>query len=107
MSASSTTSQSRRTADGPFAGTSVPRIPLTAFGMSLGLFLVISYVLCVLFGLAFPGDGMRQLLATMLPGFTWLTFPSFILGLIGSFAHGWYAAIVFVPLYNWFSARLG
>jgi hypothetical protein len=75
--------------------------------MSLGLFLVISYVLCVLYGLVISDQGMHQFLAAVLPGFTWLTFPSFILGLIESFAYGWYAAIVFVPLYNWFSARLG
>ena len=82
------------------------RIPLAAFGMSLGLFLTITYVLCVVYGLLISDQGMSQLLASLLPGFTWLTWPSFFLGLIESFVYGWYAAVVFVPLYNWFSARL-
>lgn len=87
--------------------TTVSRIPLAAFGLSLSLFLVISYFLRVLYGVLISDPGMHQFLAVVLPGFTWLTWPSFFLGLIWSFALGWYAAIVFVPLYNWFSARLG
>jgi hypothetical protein len=73
--------------------------------MSLGLFLVITYVLCVLYGLIVSDQGMHQSLALVLPGFKWLTIPSFILGLIESFLYGWYTAVVFVPLYNWFVAR--
>ena len=86
---------------------SASHIPLTAFGMSLGLFLAITYVLCVVYGLLVSDQGMHQVLASLLPGFTWLTWPSFFLGLIESFLYGWYAAVVFVPLYNWFVARFG
>lgn len=86
---------------------SASRIPLMAFGMSLGLFLAITYLLCVAYGLLISDQGMHQLLASLLPGFTWLTWPSFFLGLFESFVYGWYAAVVFVPLYNWFAARLG
>jgi len=43
------------------------------------------------------------------PGFTWITWPSFFLGLFWSFVFGWYVAIlravVFVPLYDFFAAR--
>ena len=42
------------------------RIPLTAFGMSLGLFLAITYVLCVVYGLLVSDQGMHQLLASLL-----------------------------------------
>jgi hypothetical protein len=49
--------------------------------------------------------GMHQLLAQMLPGFTWITWPSFFLGLVWSFVYGWFVAVVFVPLFNFFAAR--
>jgi hypothetical protein len=81
------------------------RISLVAFGMSFGAFLAITYLVCVLYGLAVADEGMHELLASLLPGFTWLTWPSFFLGLIESFLFGWYAAVVFVPLYNWFADR--
>lgn len=95
---------SRRMADMVPIGTE-RHISLAAFGMSLGLFLVITYLVCVLYGLAVSDAGMHQFLAAVLPGFTWLTWPSFFLGLVESFLYGWYTAVVFVPLYNWFADR--
>ncbi len=83
------------------------RIPVVALGMSIGLFLALTFVLCVLFDLWFPGLAMYQAWLTLLPGFTWLTWPSFFLGLVESFAYGWYFALVFAPLYNFFAARFG
>ena len=82
-----------------------PRIPLVAFGVSLGLFLTVTYVLCVGFDLNFPGQAMYQTWLRLLPGFTWLTWPSFVLGLVESFAYGWYVALIFCPLFNFFAAR--
>ena len=82
-----------------------PRIPLVVFGLSLGLFLAITYVLCVGFDLIFPGQAMYQTWLRLLPGFTWLTWPSFALGLVESFAYGWYVALIFCPLFNFFAAR--
>jgi hypothetical protein len=81
------------------------RIPLVAFGLSLGLFLVISYVLCVGFDLLVPGQAMHQNWQRLLPGFSWLTWQSFVLGLVESFAYGWYVALIFCPLFNLFAAR--
>ena len=86
---------------------SVPRIPVLALGMSLGLFIVVTYVLCVLFDLWFPTQAMHPAWTPLLPGFTWLTWPSFFLGLAEAFAYGWYVALVFAPLYNFFAAKLG
>jgi hypothetical protein len=82
-----------------------PRIPMLAFGLSLGLFLAITYVLCVGFDLLFPGHAMYQSWLQLLPGFTWLTWSSFLLGLIESFVYGWYVALIFCPLFNFFAAR--
>jgi len=92
------------------SGTSLPpvpiaRLPVVAFGMSLGLFLMITFALCVAFDLIFPQYAMYQSWLRLLPGFTWLTWPSFFLGLIESFAYGWYVALVFGPLFNFFAAR--
>ncbi|MDN2565568.1 DUF5676 family membrane protein [Aquibium sp. A9E412] len=82
-----------------------PRIPIYALGNSLGLFLLITYLLCVAFDLVFPGQAMYESWLQLLPGFTWLTWPSFLLGLVLSYAYGWYIALVFAPLYNLFAAR--
>jgi hypothetical protein len=48
---------------------------------------------------------MHQLLPQLLPGFTWLTWPSFFLGAFWSFVYGWYVAVVVAPLFNFFAAR--
>ena len=81
-------------------------IPVFALGMGLSLSLVITYVLCVLGYLFFPGVPIEHsALAVFLPGFTLLSWPSFFLGLVESFGWGWYVALVFGPLYNFFAAR--
>jgi 2TM family of unknown function (DUF5676) len=80
-------------------------MPLAVFGLSLGLFLTITYVVCVGYDLIFPGEAMYQTWLRLLPGFTWLTWPSFVLGLVESFAYGWYVALIFCPLFNFFAAR--
>ncbi len=70
--------------------------------MSLGSFLSITFALCVGFDLIFPGQAMYGTWLRLLPGFTWLSWQSFLLGLAESFAYGWYVALVFAPLYNLF-----
>ena len=50
---------------------------------------------------------MYQTWLRLLPGFHWLTWGSFFLGLIESFLYGIYAALIFVPLYNFFNIKLG
>ena len=84
-----------------------PRVPVIALGMSLGLFFSVTFVLCVGFDFLFPGQAMYESWLQLLPGFTWLSWPSFLLGLAESFAYGWYVALVFGPLYNFFAVRSG
>ncbi len=68
---------------------------------SLGLFGAVSFILCVIYGLLVPEPlHMKQLLLDLLPGFTWLSFGSFLLGLVESFLYGVYIGLVYVPLYN-------
>lgn len=81
------------------------RVAVVPLGMSLGIFFVITYALCVLFGLVVPAEPMHRLLPMLLPGFSWITWPSFVLGLAWAFAYGWYAALVFAPIHNFFAAR--
>jgi hypothetical protein len=95
---------SERRSGTPLAATQVARIPVIAFGLSLGLFFAITFVLCVGFDLLFPGQAMYQAWLRLLPGFTWLTWPSFFVGLVESFAYGWYVALIFGPLFNLFAS---
>jgi hypothetical protein len=80
------------------------RIAIVPLGMTLGTFFVVTYILCVLFGLLVSYPGMHRLLSDMMPGFTWITWPSFFIGLVWAFVFGWYIAVVFVPIYNFFVA---
>lgn len=77
-----------------------PRIPVLALGAGLGLFLSITYLLCVVFDLWFPSLAMNPVWSPLLPGFTWLTWPSFFLGLLETFGYGLYVALIFGPLFN-------
>ncbi len=89
----------------PLPTYSAARIPIMALGMSLGGFLSLTFVLCVLFDLWFPTFAMNPAWALLLPGFTWISWTSFFVGLVETFAYGWYVALIFAPLYNFFAAR--
>jgi 2TM family of unknown function (DUF5676) len=93
---------------GPSASVGAARsIPVVALGLSLSAFFVISYVLCVLGYLLFPNLPVEHAaLAIFLPGFLLLSWQSYFLGLVESFIWGWYVALVFGPLYNFFVRRL-
>ena len=74
-------------------------------GMSLGILLALSFALCVVFGLLLPGATMYQAWLPLLPGVSWISWPSALLGLVETFAYGWYIAVIFVPTFNFFSRR--
>jgi hypothetical protein len=81
-------------------------IPIMIFGQALSAFLIISYTICILGYLLFPGFSVQhEALAIFLPGFTLLSWHTFFLGLIESFAWGWYIAATFGLLYNFFLRR--
>ena len=83
-------------------------IPIFTLGLALSLFLVISYVLCVIGYLLFPGSLINHsALAIFLPGFELLSWRSFFLGLGESIAWGWYVALLFGPIYNFLACRRG
>ena len=80
-------------------------ISLGAFGHATSLFLAITFVLCVGFDLVFPAHAMYQSWQRLLPGFTWISWSSFCVGLVESYGYGWFVALIWVPLYNVFASR--
>lgn len=82
-------------------------ISLVAFGHATSLFLAITFVLCVAFDLLLPGHAMYPAWQKLLPGFEWISWKSFVLGLVESYGYGWYATLIRVPLYNVFAAKIG
>ena len=76
--------------------------------VSLGLTAAISFVVCVGWGLVMPESlHMHGFLEMFLPAFKWLTFWSFVLGLIESFLFGVYAGLIYVPIYNFMERKFG
>jgi hypothetical protein len=82
-----------------------PGLSLVAAGHATSLFLVISLTLCVAFDLLFPEHAMYQAWRNLLPGFEWISWKSFVLGLAESYGYGWYIVLIGVRLYNAFIAR--
>ena len=75
---------------------------------SLALFAVVTYLVCVVYGLIVPETlHMTGFLEQMLPGFEWLTPGGLVIGLVESFLYGAYAGVVFAPIYNILWRRLG
>ena len=78
------------------------QIPIIRLGWTLSLFLVISFVLCVVFGFIIPD--LRNLMPpSYFPGFSWeRPLITALPAVAWSFAAGWYAAVLFGVLYNAF-----
>ena len=81
------------------------KISLMAFGHASSLFISISFVLCVAFGLLFPQSPMYDVWLKLLPGVEWLSWQSFFLGLVESYMYGWFITLIWVPLYNFFGSK--
>ena len=82
-----------------------PMIRISALGNSMSLFLAITFILCVLFDLLMPEMAMHTAWEIFLPGFEWLTLTSFVLGLVETYAYGWYIALLWGALYNLFNQQ--
>jgi hypothetical protein len=82
-----------------------PRIPVVKLGWALSIFLAVTYMLCVGFDLIFPQYAMYRAWISLMPGMTWLTATSFLIGLAEAFAYGWFVALVFGPISNVIAAR--
>ena len=82
-------------------------IRIVTLGLSLSVFFVISYVICIAGYLLLPGFPVQHsALSIFLPGFELLSWRSFCLGMAESFIWGWYIALVFGALYNFICRRI-
>ena len=77
-------------------------ISVRAAGLATSFLLAITFSLCVAFDLLFPSLAMYQTWLRLLPGFEWLSWRSFLIGLAESYGYGWFIALIWVPLYNVF-----
>lgn len=82
------------------------RTSIIRWGWTLSLFLLLSYLICIGFGLIMPKSmHMHEAWAPLLPGFEWLTLTGFLAGVVGSLAYGWYIALLGVPLKRFVDRR--
>ena len=73
---------------------------------SLAIWTTFTFVFCVVYGLLMPSSlHMTALREQILPGFEWLSWRGFLVGLIESFLYGAYAGLVYVPIYNFLHRR--
>lgn len=76
--------------------------------LALGMWAAVSFLACMLWGLAVPEQlHMHGFLEMVLPGFRWLSWGSAVFGLVESFLFGLYVGAVYVPLYNYFYRKFG
>lgn len=68
----------------------------------------IVYLLCVIFRPVFPNWAMytSPMWLAAFPGFSW-TLGGILLGLVESLLYGLLAAVILVPVYNFFMTRFG
>lgn len=81
-------------------------LPFWPIAWTLAVFAAIVFTLDVLLGLLFPNWWvMQKAWELILPGFTFISWGAFFLGLVESFVGGFLTAVLFVPIYNYFARR--
>ena len=81
------------------------RLDWRVVGSATASFLAIGYVLCVAYDLLF-GARMYRAWIDLLPGFQWISWGSFVLGLLETVGYGIFIGLVFAPLYNFFLVKV-
>ena len=73
---------------------------------TLAIFSAVVFTFDILAGLLFPNWWvMQNLYEFLLPGFTFISWGTFFLGLVEIFVGGFLTAVLFVPIYNYFISR--
>lgn len=81
-------------------------LPFWPVAWTLAVFAAIVFTLDVLLGALFPNWWvMQKAWELVLPGFTFVSWGTFFLGLVESFIGGFLTAALFVPIYNYFASR--
>jgi hypothetical protein len=96
---STTLDQSRHSTATPRGGVAI--VPL---GLSLSVFLAVSFLLCALGGFL-PGLENLHFLSALYPSLDWTSPALIVAGAAWAFACGWYIAVFCGLLYNIFSGR--
>ncbi|MBZ0291487.1 MAG: DUF5676 family membrane protein [Anaerolineae bacterium] len=74
---------------------------------TLAVFTAVIFSLDMLLGVLFPNWWvMQHFWELILPGFTFVSWGTFFLGLVESFLAGFLTAVLFVPLYNIFAGSM-
>ena len=87
------------------SATPVLQVPITVLGFSLSAFFAISFLGCVLLGVFVPDAEMHKPWLQFFPGFEWGTALGIVIGLIWTQVYGWWAALIFGSLFNFFASR--
>lgn len=81
------------------------RLDGKVLGAATASTLAIGYVACVVYDLTFSQEMYRAWMA-LLPGFRWLSWGTFLLGLAEVSVYGLFFGLVFAPLYNFFLVKV-
>jgi hypothetical protein len=95
---STTLEQSRPSAAAHHSGVAI--VPL---GLSLSIFMAVSFLLCALGGFL-PGLENLHFLSALYPSLDWTSPALIVAGVAWAFACGWYIAVFCGLLYNLFAA---
>lgn len=93
-----------RTSVAPSPVEAGPGIPLLPFGLSLSTFLAVTFVLCTVADVV-PWLQDVHVLKVLYPDIDWVRPEMIAIGTIWAFLTGWYVALGFGSLYNFFVAR--
>jgi 2TM family of unknown function (DUF5676) len=86
--------------------TRLPRIPVLVLGLSLSIFLGLTYLFCTLVLVLFPNLPVsHSFLGLFVPSSKPLDWYDLLNGLIEAIVDGWYVAAVFGTLYNFITSR--
>lgn len=81
-------------------------LPFWPIAWTLASFAAIVFTLDIVLGVLFPNWWVMQTIyELLLPGFTFISWGTFFLGLVESFIGGFLTAVLFVPLYNLLTGR--
>lgn len=79
-------------------------VAIMPLGLSLSIFLALTFLLCTIGGLT-PGLREIHFLSALYPWIDWSRPQLVLLGVALAFAAGWYVALVWGFLYNLFAGR--
>ncbi len=84
----------------------VKTLPFWPVAWRLATSAAVTFAFDMLLEVAFPGwRAMQKIYEDLMPGFKFLSWGTFFLGLLEAFVGGIWVAVLFVPIYNYFSRR--